>query len=154
MVSCIQSVELWLCRICHSFKDLFQRNLMMLIDKHNHRHNVILTQGSIFSFRKWSGIAPCQSNEVLLVFHFYLSGRIVVVLFRYWNFHVFNNPIQLSILCFKESLGIQGSNYMPLYAPYYAFLSSNSIFFCSYALKSNYFCYLCRCNCRLSYRRI
>jgi hypothetical protein len=28
---------------------------------------------------------------------------------------------------------------MPLYALYYAFLSSNSIFFCSYALKSNYF---------------
>ena len=154
MIRFIQSVELWLCRICHSFKDLFQRNLMMLIDKHNHRHSVILTQGSIFSFRKCSGIAPGQSNEVLLVFHFYLSGRIVVVLFRYWNFHVFNNTLNYLFPILRNRQAFKAANICRLMPRFMFFLYSNSIFFRSYALKSNYFCYLCRSNCRLSYRRI
>ena len=138
MIRFIQSVELWLCRICHSFKDLFQRNLMMLIDKHNHRHSVILTQGSIFSFRKCSGIAPCQSNEVLLVFHFYLSGRIVVVLFRYWNFHVFNNTLNYLFPILRNRQAFKAANICRLMPRFMFFLYSNSIFFRSYALKSNY----------------
>ena len=129
MVSCIQSVELWLCRICHSFKDLFQRNLMMLIDKHNHRHNVILTQGSIFSFRKWSGIAPCQSNEVLLVFHFYLSGRIVVVLFRYWNFHVFNNTLNYLFPILRNRQAFKAANICRLMPRFMFFYTKIQYFF-------------------------
>jgi hypothetical protein len=154
MVSCIQSVELWLCRICHSFKDLFQRNLMMLIDKHNHRHNVILTQGSIFSFRKWSGISSLSFKRSFVCLPFLSQWQNCCGSIPILKFPCFQQYPQLSVPYFKESSSFQGGKYMSPYASFYVFLYSNSIFFRSYALKFNYFCYLCRSNCRLSYRRI